>query len=872
MDASLAAALEAGRSVIVPSPQRAAALRWNWARVQGALGHSVWPTPDILTWEAWLDARWDQSQRLGGRPAGLRRLNRSQQRRLWERVLRELAPRFAPGEDLAPHASALMNAAAEATQYLLSLSPLAISDEERLLVAALVEVRSWCERHGGIILPLATPEMLAGFVGPHPPLLACQRRATPLQQRLSELCWQGAALLAPEEPADLPPVRHVRATTLDAELQACARWCRQLLEEDGSRRLLVISATGDPSLAMQGQVLWRELSRDTVGQTQPADRRVLAVEGGQRLDHHPLVADALAALRLRDGSLAWNDLSRVLRSPYLLLDSQWGMLQLEQSLARIGTARWNSGGLDRTLKQLGARVPAALVMAEWLRATPDSDGSAAPAMYWAQQFSEWLRAAGFARAVALDSDDAQRLRRWSELLDEFAGLDAVLAPLSRSAALEHLQQLASETVHAAESGDAAITLTAQRVAPLARYDGIWVLGLTEQRWPEAPRPDPYVPLSEQRRCGWDGAGARQRLEQARWVQSQWAGATSRLVLSHAQQDGDLRLRPSPLLPAAEAAAWEAVHEVALAAECAASFASRGALPPHPGHSAQALPRGLQRLRLQQECAFRSQAEVRLGAAQPPFISEGIHPRVRGQLLHAVLERLWQEVRSQEQLLKLDDQARGELVAGLWNDAVRGLEEQGGPMHAPRLLARERERTVRLVLRLLRMDADRPPFEVVQREQKLPVTTPGGVISVRIDRVDADPAGRWLIDYKSGAPEPIRLEQGSAQPLQLALYEQALAQSGQPVNGVALLSLSPAVAGYTGAAVDPSGWPGKWKRAPDWELARQQWQSEIESLLQAHLSGVADVAPLRDACRLCHLTTLCRRGQPLIDDAAESGDE
>ena len=51
MDASIVAALEAGRSVIVPSPQRAAALRWNWARLQQARGREVWSTPDITTWE-----------------------------------------------------------------------------------------------------------------------------------------------------------------------------------------------------------------------------------------------------------------------------------------------------------------------------------------------------------------------------------------------------------------------------------------------------------------------------------------------------------------------------------------------------------------------------------------------------------------------------------------------------------------------------------------------------------------------------------------------------------------------------------------------------------------------------------------------------
>ena len=502
MDASIAAALEAGRSVIVPTPQRAAALRWNWARLQRQLGREVWSTPDILTWEAWLDSRWDQAQRLGQQP-GLRRLNRSQQRRLWEQVLRTLAPRLAAGEDLAPHAAALMSAAAAATQSLLSLARLAMSDEELLLVEALVEVRRWCERHGGIVLPLAAPETLAGFVGAQAPLLAGQQRVTPLQQRLAELCWEDAPLQAP--PAVTPvagadPTRHVQAEDLEAELQACGRWCRDLLEQAPGRRLLVVSALASPSLDMQGAMLWRELSRGTGdAAAAPAASELLALEGGQPLAHHRLVADALAALRLQGEMLDWKDLSAVLRSPYLSLAPELQRLRLERELARFGSARWTRAALDRCLQKLAEHVPAAARLAQWLQGAEPQTEELARATQWAGRYTAWLQAGGFARDVTLDSSDAQRLQRWSGLLDEFAGLDGVMEPMPQAMALEELQRLASDAMHAAESGDAAITLTAQRGAPLAQYDGIWVLGLTSQRWPEPPRPNPYVPLGEQRR-------------------------------------------------------------------------------------------------------------------------------------------------------------------------------------------------------------------------------------------------------------------------------------------------------------------------------------------------------------------------------------
>ncbi len=65
MEASVAAALASGRSVIVPSPQRAAALGLAWARPQIAAGKSVWSSPDILTWDAWLRREWERASTSG---------------------------------------------------------------------------------------------------------------------------------------------------------------------------------------------------------------------------------------------------------------------------------------------------------------------------------------------------------------------------------------------------------------------------------------------------------------------------------------------------------------------------------------------------------------------------------------------------------------------------------------------------------------------------------------------------------------------------------------------------------------------------------------------------------------------------------------
>lgn len=863
MDAAIAAAIEAGRSIIAPTAQRAAALRWHWARLQRARGREVWSTPEVLTWEAWLDARWQRARH----DQPLRRLNRSQQRGLWERVLRGLGGRFGSAEDLALHAPALMQAAARATQSLLSLRS-AVSEEEQLLCEALGEFRRQCELMQVIALPLALPGQLVPVLQCPPPLIVGQPRLTALQQVLAERCWPQQPLLHEIAGAGVAAVRCIRAAGLEEEIQACAAWCRERLEADGGRRLLVISAASDPSLRMQAMLLWRALAQGSgAAAAGEPDAALLAVEGGDPLAHQRLVADALAALRLSRELVDWEDLSQVLRSAYLGFGGLRQMQQLEAALVGTGRALWPQALLRETLLQQCAMNPAAQAVVTWLEHGAAWRASApVPATQWAGRFSQWLRQAGFAHGAALHSSDAQRLARWGELLDEFAGLDALLQPMSLGPALAALQRLAADTSHAPESADAAITLSAWRGAPVARYDGIWVLGLTGQRWPEPPRPNPYVPLAEQRRAQWEEAGARQRLEFARWAQAQWEASTPELVLSHGLREGDVHHRPSALLPEQgwiDAVADDAVTEP----YCTLAQRRDVLLPPMTLTPERALSRGLVRLRLQQQCPFRAQAQVRLGAEPPARVGEGIDPRLRGELLHGLLEGIWQELGDQAALLALDETQRRALIQRHWRRLLPAQDQAG----ASRQLERERLRAEHLLLRVLEMDATRPPFTVIAREHQLSLTSAAGIMSLRIDRIDADADGQlWLIDYKSGRPEPMRLEQGSAQPLQLALYEKALALAGQSVHGLALLSMNPVEPGYTGAAMQVQGWPGKWKSVPDWPTQRELWRGELERLLLQHVQGDAAVTPLRDACRHCHLPALCRRGDAAVaEEAIES---
>jgi ATP-dependent helicase/nuclease subunit B len=821
------------------------------------MGRAIWHTPEIQTWESWLSLQWRRATLMQPMHGGVQLLSQSQERALWESALR-----LAGGEDpeaLLPHGAALMRAASQACQSLLQLSRTASTDEERLLVAVLGQVRELCRTRGLLSLNLASADELGFLAGCKPPAVVGQQQLTPLQQRLQQICWPEAQLLLePDSRACTPAL--VRVAHLDAEMAACARWCLGQLHDDGARRLLVISAWQDPGAQAQGAMLWRALADGHVAQ-EAHRQELLAVEGGEPLHHQALVADALLALATPGGWIETTQLQGLLRSRYLHFGTAGECADLALRLGQWGLARWRAEALQEALARVSGTSPAGARLQGWLDATRNLLGEIPRrgATAWAERFSHCLASAGFVSAGQLDSRDAQRLVRWGELLDEFAGLDATLPPMTAEAALQNLRRLAQQSVHQGATGDAAITFTTQMQDPVAAYDGIWVMGLTESRWPLPPRPDPYVPLHEQRRCDWPQAGVTQRLRAAQWLQQRWQDCTDNLVLSYARNEGDVRHRPSALLARA---GWTWTdsdtpeRRLPAGAEHAASDRS---LPPMTvEETAQPLRGGVERLRIHQECAFHAQAQWRLGAAAPERLTDGIPAKLRGMLLHSLLEGLWGELKDQQNLLAMTPELQHELISRHWDAAVRDNRRAGVDWMAEGVLELERQRAALVVDRVLKLECERAPFTVRMREHEVLWRLDAAALTLRIDRVDETATGALLVDYKSGAAGTIRLHKGEARPLQLAAYVVAMSTGESPVDGALLLSLKPAQLGYSGAADEGETLPRRVKPVPDWPQAVGQWQLELQQLVTAHLAGSARLADSSSACEYCHLPAFCRR--------------
>jgi probable DNA repair protein len=852
----------------VADRHRAAAVRLAWARHQQREGREAWSTPAVHTWNAWLSHQWRSAAMRGDVPP-LQLLDTSQERVLWEGVLADIWPTGGDDAALTQHATALMNAAARATQAELALRQSAQSAEELLLADALVRVRAIMASRGLLSLRLAPAQSLTFLADVPAPLVVGEPHLTSLQQTLARLCWPGVPLLAPlpgDEPVE--PARMV-AADLEQEIAACAAWCREHLVRSDSARLLVLSACTEPALPIQADLLWRALSPDNPGDD-AQHRRWLAVEGGAPLLHQALVSDALLALRLAEGTTEIDtaDVLTLLRSPYFSFGSLQEVTVLCTWLADTGLASFGRSALQDALRIAADKHACARQLVEWLAIPPAHPLPQATqgATEWATHFSTRLEGAGFARPAQLDSRDQQRLARWHELLDEFAALDAVLPPLTAKAALQRLQQLAAQARHQPATADAAITFSGQLADPVTCHDGIWVLGLSDARWPAPPRPNPWIEPGEQRRAGWPEAGVTQRRAQALWALQCWQRRTTDLVVSHPAREADIAHRP-PALPGP--GQWRAVALSGTAASTGQSRPDKDQQLAPIGEVQRARPLGggAARLDIQQDCPFRAQAWWRLGAEPPARLCDGVPASLRGRLLHELLQHLWQRRVDPAALLRLDATGEQRLLESCWSAAVQDTRE--ARWLPARVLGRERGRALEIAASLLRLERQRPPFTVAQREQLAVWQGAGASLSLRIDRVDRAGADVILLDYKSGAAPRVALHEGELRPLQLAIYAAALAQQGMAVNAAALVELTAAETGFTGvAASDGPRMPGL-QPVPDWPAMQQHWQGQLQQLMAQHLSGAATLTRDRRTCQRCHLPALCRRAGA---EDAETDDE
>jgi ATP-dependent helicase/nuclease subunit B len=872
MPSRLIEAAAAGRIVLAPSTELAAALVDAVERAHGQAGREVWPTPKILDFGTWLKARHLERQL---EDSSLPRcLSDAEERELWRRVVLESA---ASAQFLEPSGAARAAQRARRAIFAYGIARGAINAYGTEETQAFEAWRAAFELRCRELRVICADELLGGIEEAGSGREgAVSWIESPLWRPVARR-WLERHAGAPLSPEASPSgkrrraPRTVQAASPETELAALAEWLRASLETDPSFRAWVslrdLAARREEVVdALDAALAPERFSLDESEGPAP-----YAVAGGTPLSDHAPVRAALDLLTAATGSVPFERFSALLRAP-----------ELQASRAEASAA----ARLDTTLR---SRVPSEATLREWLdlaeriargrapepTAALERLGSALRVLDGLQgrhRMSRWLsiwveafEAGPWCLRARWSSAEFQSAVRFRELLDTLALGDRTFEHLPRRAAESILERAARDTPFQIQTGVPPIWVSSQLTDPWLAYDGIWVTGCDESRWPPPVDPIPLIPPLLQRQHGVIAASAEAQLAFAADLQSRWVVRARGCVFSCADPGEGRHVPASPLL------AELADRTPSVSAELASApplWRAQQIEPPvleellderAPAVGTEERTHGVATLRAQSQCPFRGFAETRLDAYVLEQPVPGFNERERGQILHDALQGIFNEVGNSRSLRELiaEPQACAARIADHVRRAVEGQCAKRNP--GARWAQRERGRLQGLLERWLELESRRAPFEVERVEGSGETAVHGGLTyRLRIDRIDRlEDGSRVLIDYKTGWVQPDWRGERPDNP-QLPVYalrhrENLVAVAYGRVSAAECRFVAESARGDIFPRVHASRLEGM---ASFVDLVAA-WERRVESLAQEFSGGAAQVAPKDTACRYCHLQGLCR---------------
>ncbi|HMK14808.1 MAG TPA: PD-(D/E)XK nuclease family protein, partial [Burkholderiales bacterium] len=597
--------------------------------------------------------------------------------------------------------------------------------------------------------------------------------------------------------------------------------------------------------------------------------RPFNVSLGLALTDYPLVASALLILELARGELTLQYMGSLLRSTFLEGAEQELTLRalLDSRLREIGRPTVTLKMLAREASgtpQLAARLD------QWKKIAGEAKKTKQPPSAWSSTFQQLLAGLGWPGERTLDSGEYQTFGKWREIISKLSTLDPIAPRLGFNDALKNLKRLAGDALFQPESPEVPVQVLGILEANALEFDLLFATGLTDEAWPQPPNPNPFLPLSVQRKLGVPHASADWELAFARRMTGAWYYCAKEIRFSYPQREGDRELRPSPLLSEVpqmqpvleEAALYRNAIFASRAIETLADFKA----PPLP--AGIKVSRGTEFFKNQAACPFRAFAIHRLGAEGVEAGHAGLDALDRGLLMHRAAENLWKKLKGSKQLAAASNEELKAVVGRAAQDALESMRRMRPDVMTPAFTALEQERIAALLMRLLELEKKRAPFELLAREEKRRVTVAGVEVSTRPDRMDRlEDGSRAILDYKTGKWSGVGdwLGERPDEP-QLPLY--AVSAGRDDVAAVAFVQLHAQDVLFKGLSREKDLLPGVQTLAEnriaanqyaDWKDLFENWRTMLENLAREYLDGRADVSPkdYPTTCRDCDLGALCR---------------
>ncbi|MCD6582229.1 MAG: PD-(D/E)XK nuclease family protein [Desulfuromusa sp.] len=837
-----------------------------------AEGKSVWSTPQIVSYEGWLNRCLHE---LG---EGWRLLNPQQQQCLWEQQI-ENSSRGTTLEllQLSKTAEKALQAHRLLNEYELTLDGQQLTEDQQIFRRWQHQYKEQCQQHEWLdqgdlpkricaalaqgLLDLPQQIFLVGFDQWSPGLLLLMETVRAAGGHCDELSLQSE---------QTGRIACYAARDSRHEIESAARWARHWLDQGVESIGVVV-----PNLQMRRCQIER-IFRDQIDPAATAalhdDEVIFSLSLGGPLAEQGVVYAALECLAI-GRQLTLDQASFLLRTPYLdgAAKEADSRARLDQKLRSFRQQKFKLSRLKSLLEEKPELSHFSQILNN-MQASQQVNDRVLPGV-WAARFADELYLLGWPGDRSLASSEYQAINVWQEkALSALVALDPLLPPINQQRALNLLRRISQDIEFQLEAPTGPVQVVGLLESSGLNFQHLWVMGLGETVLPARPQPNPFIPIKLQQDHDMPHASAVRELQFAEQVMARLKFASNDIVFSYPQRDGDCDLRPSPLIPVCDPETIPVLadlqdlsflmQEGSGQLECLAD--RRG-----PQLNNEQVEGGTSLLKDQAHCPFRAFFRHRLQAHSFAEPAPGIAPMVRGDLLHLVLEKIWKQLQNYTNLVALAEPERDELVQ---SQVAAALDSYFANRAAPieQLLQLEAERLAILVHEWLeKIEIKRDYFQVLETEQQHVEQVGPLQIRLQVDRIDQlENGSRIVIDYKTGAD--LHAEEFLSQPLiepQLPIY--AVADPDFKADGVVFAKVRRGECRFLGV-VKEKGLLGRVRELSSYPQAEELgiaawsellvfWRQQLNQLADDFAAGEATVKPydLNKSCQYCDLSGICR---------------
>lgn len=862
--------------VLTPNRRLTQYLCREYDQFQQAQQLKGWYSPTLLAWEQWLSSLWHShypEQQL---------LSDYQELLIWQQIVLTTTPNF-----LMSTARETATLAREAWRRLrlwnLSIEHLLTDDRAEVnalyawssLFMQKLKKFNW---QSTAELPHELLKMLNPDSVPWPKkiILVGFESFTPSQQVLLQCLKQYTDVIYFEPAAIASTISRLEFQKPEDEWQSIALYIKKKLMT-AQKPLRIGCVVPDLASARESirQIFTDIFHPEFIVPGQSKQSHLFNISAGASLATYPLVQAAFQILNLTLPEIDFFQFSHLLRSPFIngVEEEAVAGNYLDTLLKERNTLRLTAELIDSALITLKQYFPASTLPLRWLQWQSDAIyKNNASVDEWVDQFKKLLTAWGWPGERQLNSSEYQTLVRFYELLAQFteeANPEQTL--LSQKEALDRLHLLAETTIFQPQSDDnAPVQILGSLEASGSAFDVLWIAGLDDETWPNAAKPNPFLPIALQREQDMPHASAKRQLQYTEQLQQRLLQSATEVYLSASLHKEDQPKRTSRLITKFPLITVESLglpphnsltEMIWQQRQCE----TRPLESPLPVGATESILGGASILQLQSVCAFRAFAKIRLQAKTKETPKIGLSSELRGSLLHQVLDGLWRNIKSQQQLLSYSDQELKALIHELVITAVNAATEKNSIFAVTEI-----KRLSQLILKWLQFEKERPPFSVIARETIRHIRVLDQELQLQIDRIDQLSDGRYfIIDYKSKIAEPrLRWFDERLTDIQLPLY---CVYGMDNVSGIAYAEVKANHFKFLGIldtthpqedcfseVSDSKKFKSK-DQSNTWSTIKSKWQQQLEQLASDFRSGQAIKNPI-DAeltCQYCDLQSLCR---------------